>query len=427
MVARKIRSHLIPIATVVSILSVSLAVIAYGRGYRIDVSQSGIKPTGLISATSDPIGAQVYVNGQLKTATNNSINIDPGWYPVTISKEGYMSWQKHLRVQGEVVSRADAFLFPTNPSLSPLTTLGIQKPTLSPDGSKIAYIIGSEHLDNGLAKKAGLWVYTLSDTALGMNRDPLQIAAVDASFDLEGSTLQWSPDSTQIMATTPVATRLYSTNRTGVFTDVTSVRATRLAEWAEEEAIKELQKLEAFKQPIIDLASSSARILSFSPDETKILYEATAAATIPNIINPPLIGTNPTKEDRDIVPGNIYVYDAKDDKNFLLLAAKEIPPTPTPTPTPRGTRKIPVATPAESRPPMHQAIHWFPTSRHIMLMLPGKIDIMEYDRTNWVTVYAGPFEESFMAPWSDGSRIVVLTNLNPGVSSLPNLYTVNLR
>jgi len=72
-------------------------------------------------------------------------------------------------------------------------------------------------------------------------------------------------------------------------------------------------------------------------------------------------------------------------------------------------------------------IHWFPTNRHLVLTLPGKIDIMEYDRTNWVTVYAGPFVDGFIVPWPNGSRIIVMTNLNPGVSLLPNLYTVNLR
>ena len=72
-------------------------------------------------------------------------------------------------------------------------------------------------------------------------------------------------------------------------------------------------------------------------------------------------------------------------------------------------------------------VYWFPTSRHLVLTLPGKIDIMEYDRTNWVTVYSGPFVDGFMAPWPGGSRIIIMTNLNPGVSAIPNLYTVNLR
>src|SRR3990172_5310980 len=65
--------------------------------------------------------------------------------------------------------------------------------------------------------------------------------------------------------------------------------------------------------------------------------------------------------------------------------------------------------------------------RNLVLTFDCKIDIMEYDRTNWVTVYQGPFAEGFIAPWPNGSRIIILTNLNPRVSAPPNLYTVNLR
>ena len=156
----KIRSILIFIITVCIILGVSAAVIAYGRGYRVNVNKNSLTPTGLISATSDPVGAQVLVDNQLKTATNNSFAIEPGWYTVRIIKEAFIPWEKKIRVQGEVVTRADAFLFPTNPSLSPLTRTGMEQPTLSPDGSKIAYTIPLSIPQDGQVINAGLWVYT---------------------------------------------------------------------------------------------------------------------------------------------------------------------------------------------------------------------------------------------------------------------------
>lgn len=406
----KIRSFLIPFVTLSAILGISFTIIAYGRGYRLNINKGDFRSTGLISATSDPIGAQVYVDDILKSATNNSFNINPGWYAVTIAKEGYMSWQKQIRVQGEIVSRADAYLFPTNPSLSPLTTLGIKQPILSPDGTKIAYIIPLDHLENGLAKKAGLWIYELSEGPLGRNRDPIQIAPITPGFDIEKATLRWSPDSTQILLEAGTNARLYELERTDTYEDISPTRTSLVTDWELERQSKELQQLEVFPQPIVDMATTSARILSLSPDETKILYEATTAATIPQVINPPLIGTNPTRERRDLVAGNIYVYDSKEDKNYLILNKSELP-----VPTPSGFSLL------------TSFIHWFPTSRHLLLTLGNKIDVMEFDRTNWVTIYAGPFEEQFIAPWSNGSRIVILTNLNPGVSSLPNLYTVNLR
>lgn len=420
-----IRPFLIPFITFCLIIGVATGVIAYGRGYRVDFKKNTLKTTGLISATSDPVGAQVTIGDALKTATNNSFTIDPGWYTARITKEGYIPWEKKIRAQGEVVTRIDAFLFPTNPSLSPLTTLGVTKPVLSPDGSKIAYVIPLKLLD-GTSKKAGLWVYALAEGSLGRNRDPIQIGATTSAFSFETAIISWSPDSMQLLVQTPNKTsRLYQATRLDTFTDVSNSVAGLLADWQTERQQKERQKLDAFKQPIVDVATSSAVIVSFSPDETKILYEATASATIPQIISPPLIGINATEEQRTIEPGTIYVYDSKEDKNYAVMKKTELPPL---SPTP--AKKVPLLPkPAVLSPTLQAstALHWFPTSRHLVLTIAGKIDIMEYDRTNWVTVYSGPFEDGFIAPWPSGSRITVLTNLNPSASNINNLYVINLR
>ncbi len=425
----KVWSYLISIVTICFIIGAAAAVIAYGRGYRLDVNKTSIKPTGLIAATSDPTGAQIFVDGTLKTATNNSFAIDPGFYTVDISKEGYISWQKKIRVQGEVVSAATAFLFPTNPSLSPLTTLGIANPSLSADGTKVAYAIPDTHLDATTGKRAGLWYYELSEGPLGRNRDPIQLDT-NNGFDFSTSTITWSPDATQLLVENAGISRLYDLSKQNTFTDVTGTRVSLLADWDAQKADTERQKLAAFKPPIVNIATSSAKIISFSPDETKILYEATASATIPQVIVPSLIGTNSTAEQRAITPGKYYVYDSKEDKNYFLLDQKELP-TPTPASPKTASRSVSTPQPKADQPlagnTLDIPIHWFPTSRHLLLTLQGKIDVMEYDRTNWVTIYSGPFVDNFVAPWTNGSRIIILTNLNGDATSLPNLYTVNLR
>lgn len=380
----KIRPVLISILTVSLILSVSAGIIAYGRGYRLNLDKpTQLDPTGIVTATSDPVAAQVLVNGALKTATNNSFALPPDWYTVTIRKEGFIPWEKKLRVQGEVVTRADAYLFPTSPSLSPITTSGVLSPTVSPDGTTVAFL-----------KKTGLYTLELADRPLGgRNRDPKLV--VEGSF-AAATRLQWSPDAIKILVSARSNATLYDLTKT----PAQVVPTTETADWPAEKAQRDRQKLSSFKQPFIDVATSSAKILAFSPDETKLLYEATASATIPRLIDPPLLGTNPTEETRTITPGNLYVYDSREDRNYFLLGNKEVP----------------------KLPPM-----WFPTSRHFLLVDSGKIDVMEYDRTNWITLYSGPFDETFVTPWPTGSRIVILTNLNPGAGSLPNLYTVNLR
>ncbi len=432
MAIAKIRGFLIPFVTFFAIIGLSAAIIAYGRGYRLDFGKNTIKPTGLILATSDPIGAQVYMNGTLRTATNNSINIDPGWYTIGITREGYIPWEKKVRVQGEVVARADAFLFPTNPSLSPLTSVGITKPTLSPDGNKIAYIVPFPlKTDPTAAKNAGIWVYELIDRPLGINRDPKHIATWEPPLDPEKITMLWSPDASQLLVADGLSVRLYQTNKLDDFKIVTASYQDLFSDWQDNLSAKEKQRLVSFKQPIIDLASTSAKIIAFSPDETKLLYEATASATIPQIIKPALIGTNSTQEQRTIAPGKLYVYDSREDKNYFVLDKKELPKSKTPIsakPSPLSNFQPPTSiSNFQSLTSHFPSIRWFPTNRHLLLMLDGKIDVMEYDRTNWSTVYAGPFTDGFMAPWPNSSRIVMITNLNPGASTLPNLYTINLR
>ncbi len=390
--------QLIPIVLVLLILSISFVIIAYGRGWRVDVQKRGVKPTGLISIKSQPSGAQVLVDGKVTTATDNAFNIDPGWYTVRIVKEGYTPWEKKVRVQGEVAIKIDTNLFPANPNLSPLTTTGVLNPTLSPDGTKVAYIIPtpSGALDGHLLKKAGLWTLELSESPLGRNRDPQQLALKDELLASPVVTLLWSPDSRELLVATESKAHLYTVGKPQVFTDVTATLPTLMSDWHTDRGTKEKQKLAGFPQDVVNMASSSAKILSFSPDETKILYEATGSATLPIIIKPPLIASNPTTEVRTIITGKLYVYDSKEDKNFFLFEKKVIPA-------------------------------WFPTSNHLVLTQNNKIDIMEYDGTNRVTVYAGPFSDGFLAPWPSGNSMVILTNLNPGASTLPNLYTVNLR
>lgn len=425
-----------PLISLLVILGTSAVIIAYGRGYRPRFSQNGsslVRSTGLVSATSDPVGAQVYLDGILKTATNNTFNVDPGKHTIRISKDGYLSWQKDIMVEKEVVSRADAFLFPVNPSLSPLTSSGIIKPTLSPDGTQIAYIIPPKEQTIEALATAGLWIFDLVDRPLGFNRDARQIETWQSTWDTDALNIQWSPDSQEVVLLLPTEATLFDlTNKDTGRKIVNNELVTIRQNWQTEQKLKNTQQFAALKQPLIDIATTSAELIAFSPDETKLLYLATASATIPQIIDPPLIGTNSQEEQRSIVAGNIYVYDTKEDKNYLLFHSNELAPTPSSTPT-APTRRLPTPT---LKPELNintpqlttdYPIRWFPTNRHLVITLPGKIDILQYDRTNWITVYSGPFQEGFVAPWPTGSRLIIVTNLNPGASPLPNLYTVNLR
>lgn len=417
---QQIRSFLISFVTVSIILGVAATIIAYGRGYRVGMDGS-VKPTGLIVLQSDPSGAQIIIDGKVKTATQATLTLPPGWYDITIAKDGFQSWQKHMKIQGEVVAKVEALLLPTNPSLTALTATGVVNPVLSPDGSKLAYIIPDKAATTSASlatTKPGVWILDLVDKPLGLNRDARQLAA-SGGINFSTATLLWSPDSKTILASlSPTTEYLLRTDETSPSPQRISDIKLLQNDWKtiKEERIKD--QLVTVPPAFTSVASMAASLIAFSPDETKILYEATASATLVPAIVPPIIGANPTEESRTLTPNNIYVYDIKEDKNYLVAKRSQLLPTPT------GTQKIKQPTSAMD---IAHVLHWLPTSKHLVVVSKDKVEIMDYDAANRRTAYAGPFWDSFAVPWASGGKLVILTNLNSAASAVNNLYIVNLK
>ena len=69
---------------------------------------------------------------------------------------------------------------------------------------------------------------------------------------------------------------------------------------------------------------------------------------------------------------------------------------------------------------------WFPNSWHV-IHHNGDLNIQEADTTNQVPVYSGPFDNTFVYPWPNGSRLIIRTNFNQGDVVPVNLYTINLK
>lgn len=377
--------------------------ILYGKGYRIDFtgSKSILKGTGLLVATSTPDGAQVFINDHLTTATNNTINLAPGQYKVRIFKDGYFSWEKTIDVEEEVVSKAEALLFPTTPKLESITETGALSPVIDPSFTKIAYIVASQS-----ARQNGIFVLDMGNRSLlSLSSGATQIADGTA-VNFEKATLSWSPDGKQLLATVPTTASnrvtIYLLNATAMNNapqDVTETLSTVTDGWQKIAADKQTAQLNTLKPTLKAFANSFMSNLQWSPDETKFFYTASDSAELAEIITPKIIGADSMQEDRNLVKGNVYLYDTKEDKNFLVAKAEDI---------------------------ANEKIMWFPDSKHIIAVHDKKVDIREYDGANNTTVYAGPFADNYVFPWPTGDNIVVLTNLG-NATILPNLYTISLK
>ena len=183
--------------------------------------------------------------------------------------------------------------------------------------------------------------------------------------------------------------------------DVTATYQDLFTEWDLERKIKQDLALSSLPPAVNVLLTQNSNRIHFSPDETKILYQATSSASLSPVITPPLIGANPTEEVRTIEPDNFYIYDLKEDKNFLLAKNKNDS--------------------LASDTPM-----WYTDSKHLFLVEKDSIIISDYDGTNKRSVYSGPFSNDLILPWASGGKIVIQTNLNKA-DALPNLYEIDLR
>ncbi|MFH2022368.1 MAG: PEGA domain-containing protein [Patescibacteria group bacterium] len=448
------------------IIVLTYLAINYAKGsYRI--TDTGLSPeTGLLAANSFPPGSEVYINDKLVTATDDTLYLDPGEYRVRISQDGYSSWQKTLTLEKELVTQTNAKLFPSAPSITPLTFTGTENILPSPDGQKIVYYTAS----NSAQRKNGLYLLELADSPLSFQRGARQIAEDSTRIDLATASFIWSPDSTQLMIISPTRQVLIDVsklNNLDALPDISFSRKQILNDWEEEMYLREKQFLAKFPDKIISLATQSAVNVYFSPNKKRLLYTATADQTLPENLAPPLPAASTQPQVRQLVKGGIYVYDQEEDRNFQVGTAPEelmhplkhflaistsdkatsvlssdLSTTPTklsPPPLPYQSLQVDlnqldrILSPQEIATRFNtyhsslfaDTLQWYPDSNHLIYANDNQIKVMEYDSTNVRTLYSGPFTNQFIYPWPDGSRLLITTNFTP--QTPVNLYAIELK
>ena len=429
------QKFLVRSALIVIFVCLLVAIVAYARGYRFNTVDNSVVPTGIMIASSTPDGAKIYVDGELKGATNSNITLNPGQYEVEIVKEGYFPWKQTVVIKGELVARTDAVLFPQNPSLSPLTSLGIIKAHFFDQANKVLLLSESTETATVSARvdgriigtdKAGIYLLDHANRPLSLFNS-LRLLALKSVFpevlNFEETEVRLSPDGKEILFT---LTRLGSSyllsldQEEQVPFNVTRSKQAIIDAWDEKDR-KNLQKiLETFKDPLPQIATDSFQIISFSPDDSKILYQAKRNTFLPDLINPPLVSTNQTPQIRNIEKDQFYVYDKREDRNYLLELKDGFEPTPTPKNSRNKTTQVPKSVPVENN------LIWYPDSNHLIIKDEGRVSVIRYDGTHRQTVYSGPFEQGFLGVTSDG-RLLILANLNPQRNKKPDVYAVGIR
>jgi dipeptidyl aminopeptidase/acylaminoacyl peptidase len=383
----KVRVFLFLFSTLI-VLALGGFFILYASGFRLNRQTGQITANGLLVVNSDPNGAQVLIDGKLTSATNATIALPPATYTVELHKDGYISWKKTIQIAKDAVTQLDASLFPAAPSLSAITFSGIVSPVLSPDSGKIVYGVMGE------AEKQGLWVMETTTLPLGFNREPRRIT----DGDLTGFTWQWSPDSQQILLSSKTSSSLLSISS---FTSISQrlpilvSKQKLLSDWEAKKITVQKSQLAKLPPALQTVFTEKTTNLSFSPDETRILYTATGSATLQENLLPQLPGSSTQTQARALVSGKTYVFDIKEDRNFEVSDSKHL-------------------------------VYWFPNSMNLLVPEENNITIMDYDGTNRQPVYIGSYVSPNAFPSPNTGRLFLLTNL--GATGAPvNLYSLSLK
>lgn len=374
---------LILLSTVLTVGFIGYFVSLIARGYRFDLETYRFSANGILVIKSEPDGASIYVDGDLKGATNSNLKLAPGSYDVEIKKEGYLTWSKRLTIKKEEVSQITAQFFKVAPSLSPITFDGAVNPVVSDDFSKIAYINGD-----------GLWVMSVSSLPIGFTNEPKKIT----DGITENATYTFSPNSRQILLKTSTGLFLLNANELtpqNIRINIANIVDETLEEWSLEKAKKEDAQLKNIPQDLVEIFTRNVKTFTFSPDENMVMYIASSSAQLKENLIPKLPGSSTQKENRDIKEGKTYIYDIKEDKNFLI---------------------------SENESPLY----WLPNSRNLIESLEGKIVIMDYDGTNRQVVFSGNYIAPHAYPFVNASKLLILTDLGSDSPS-PNLYSLTIK
>lgn len=375
------RRFSLTILTLIILTIAASVAIFLAKGYRFSPTTKQLFGTGILSITSLPNQASIYIDGHFTSASDTNIELEPKEYIVKISKEGFIPWEKKVKVSQGLVTEIKATLFPAIPSIYPLTFNGVHKLTLSPENERIAFIVP------GNDKKSGVWVWDLTSdrpVAFGGGKEPHQVLGPIVGLDLTKADLRFSPDSNELLVSINDSHYLLdAASLNDNPRDIAPLLKPTLASWQQQERLSKQARLDTIKDLKIKNIASSSALVKFSPDQSKILF---------------------SEEGED----KFKVADLREDITFDLPEGKHF--------------------------------SWLADSRHLILaeeednkkeeysdLSLGKLSLIGFDGVNKAVIYAGNFDPRVVFSWPDSSRLVMVSSLATPTANQPNLFGINLK
>lgn len=162
--------------------------VLYTAGYRYNAKNGSLVRTGVISVTSTPRNAEIFLDGAFTDRTTPFLlkQILPGEYELRLERDGYHSWQGTVEVvSGATTNVQSVFLFRDEDPLQQFIKSAVAL-TPSPTGSAVAYLIREGGWEE-------IWLYTAGGA-------PRLVDRFSLNASLEGVDLVWSADGSRLLA-----------------------------------------------------------------------------------------------------------------------------------------------------------------------------------------------------------------------------------
>ena len=376
------------ILTGLLLFGLTAGIFLYTAGYRIgkdkNTNHVDITQTGMINVKSSPDGANVYLNGELKTATNGAISsLTPGTYSLRILKNGFVAWEKDIEVFSQLVTDMTAVLVSQSPRLEPLTNTGARQPTISPTLSKLAFFTKD-------GDTPGVWVIPLTGETLNLFRSSAYVVLEDAPGRIysNGISIEWSPDEDELLVQGENEGFYLVTLQNDSVISAANPDLIR-KNWTNETTKKRLDFIEKLDIPdgLREIAVAPDTV--WAPDGKKFLYRVTAGNNI-----------------------EYHVFNME-------------------KPIPVGEKVENVAFSIDKN-AKQPAVSWYADSFHLILVetdkevaTRGMVSLVRIDGTNKVEVFNNNLysDQVFSAP--GGDKLILLTSFKS--EGQTDLYTVGIR
>jgi len=170
-------SLLISVFSTLFIIVGVLVIYYFSKGYRLNISERGIRKTGVLTVQAEPSSAQLYINGDSIGRTPRSRTLDVGLHSVTVRRDGYKEWTKRIEIEEEKSTPVYPFLVLQEPLLSNIwkSEATLSKYWTNEDKEYFIFLLE----DN--PEEYSLWTYRINAPIWNLNPNPIKILTLETN------------------------------------------------------------------------------------------------------------------------------------------------------------------------------------------------------------------------------------------------------